>query len=186
MPGFSLMVGAMVTFYIKKVLRFSTQPNSENNRSQHNACKFVTWRGGWQLLKEWMNEAAETWGKVAVNSCMLPRLTDTVEHGSAMTDVCGLCTTWHQIIALRFNTATSHKAEVTLHAGMKQGGRLSPESPPFSSLVSHPLTGSPECTHCWAGTQTRTTHTSHHREPWGLRCLEVNRIIRSCSVLTLR
>lgn len=152
--------------------------------SKRIACTFVTWRCGWQL-KEWMDEAVETWGKVAANSCMLLRLTDTVQHGSAVTDVCGLCTTWHQIIALRFNTATCHKAEVTLHAGMKWGGWLSLESPLFSSLVSHLLPGSLECMHCWAGTQARNTHT-HHREPQGLRCLEVNRIIWSCSVLTPR
>lgn len=68
--------------------------------------------------------------------------------------------------------------------GQSGEGRLGLESPLFSPLVSHLLPGSVECTHCWAGTQARNTHITE--SPRGLRCLEVNRIIWSCSVLTLR
>lgn len=56
-----------------------------------------------------------------------------------------------------------------------------------SSILPSHLSSPPRLSaaHALLSRHTGTQYT-HHREPRGLRCLEVNRIIWSCSVLTLR
>lgn len=108
---------------------------------------------------------------------MLLLLKHTVLHSSTMTDVYGLCTTWHQIIALQFNIATCHKTEVTLHAGMKQEHS---SSPLFSCIVSHLLPGSLQGNRLLS-THTRT-HTNMTESLWVFKGAQNN----MAPVLTLR
>lgn len=107
-------------------------------------------------------------GKVSASSCVLPgaRRYRMVLRGSAVTDVCGVCATCHQIIALWFNTATRHKAGVTWRAATE-----------LSPLVSRLSLRTAEQAH-------RKAAQTPHRA-LGPGCSQTMGSIWSCSVLAL-
>lgn len=131
-------------------------PDSRHKRSEHNACKCVTWRGVWQL-KEWMKlwrlevkwqwAAAYCWGSQIQCSTVAPWLMSVV---SAPLDTRLLLCSLIQPHAIK---QKSHCMQ-----GWSEGTAQPRESPLFSRLLSHLLPGSLECMHCWAGTQAHNTH----------------------------
>lgn len=157
--------------------RESSTANSQCHRSEHNACKCSMWQGGCQLKSEWMElrklEVRWQWtaacrrGSQIHCSTVAPWL---------MSVVCGPLDTRLLLCCLIQPHAIKQKSHCT-QGWSRRGGGGTPQ-PRVSSILPSRLSSPPRLSgvHALLSRHTGTQHT-HHSEPRGLRCLEVNRII---------